>query len=189
MTADVASTGSALTELKPLDRTDGGGAGTLSPVVIPPASHPLQALRHALAEVHAYLPNLTGDINALVAGHQQLGPLRNDLSTLIRDIEAMVVEAAGKERRVETPDGLVEIRTSTKRSQWRSRDLLKQLVMDALSDSGGMEDVWEVLTEVLPLTASLGWRVGALRDHGITPDEWCVEERGHKTAQITGRQR
>lgn len=183
MTADVASTGSALTDSRP----DGGGAGEV-PVVIPPASHPLQALRHALAEVHAYLPNLTGDINALVAGHQQLGPLRDDLSTLIRDIETMVVEAAGKERRVETPDGLVEIRTSTKRSQWRSRQLLMELVKDA-HDEGGIEQVWEVLNECLPITASLGWRVGGLREHGITPDEWCVEEVGHKTAQITGRQR
>jgi hypothetical protein len=42
----------------------------------------------------------------------------------------------------------------------------------------------KVLKEVLPMTASLGWRVTALREVGIDPEQYSETTYGRQTIQI-----
>jgi len=151
----------------------------------------LQQLRHALAQVHAYLPQLAGDIEAQVHGYQELEPLKKDIGTLMDDLKQMVLTEAGRDRH---PHPDVDIRKSIKRTEWASKDLLRHLIINQwggdmdLNPLQMVELMLEVLETCVPFTGSLAWRVGALKEYGVTPDEWCKADEGHLSVSIRGKQ-
>lgn len=138
--------------------------------------------------------NATGDLTELAT---LLHHLRNDirhLQILARDIEAEVVDLMpGKTAEL---DGLpvIEVRGGSIRKKWQSEDLVPVLIRKALDPDGTGElptspidaahAVADVLTACAPFTPSMGWRVGALRDRGLDPDEWCESTPGRKTIQF-----
>jgi hypothetical protein len=89
---------------------------------------------------------------------------------------------------------VLERRNSTLRKRWESDALLDRVVRYALDPEGDgslpmtpFEAVSRVVASVkdaIPVTPSLGWRVGALRAIGLDPDEWCETEPGPTKVQI-----
>lgn len=121
--------------------------------------------------------------------------IRRDLSIYEReDVEPAVAELMD-ERRVEVDGLTLERRRSTDRRLWQSGDLLRRIVRSVVRDEEGdlrswdhPDDLAEALVSeieaVMPVTGSLGWRVGALRDRGIDPEEWCEAKPGRTTVTI-----
>lgn len=128
---------------------------------------------------------------ALAAGLVQLRGFKANLDTLMRAIEDDVCELMpGKKQAVEGV-GLLEKRSSTTR-RWDSEGLLQYMVRDVLDpDRTGevnydrMWDLIEALKASLPLTASLGWRVTALKDLGMPIDNFCETNYGRQALSIS----
>ena len=147
------------------------------------------ALRLALGRADTMRGELAeaGDWESLASGLDQLRVLSKDLSVLVRAVEADVHRLL-PERKVEVPGfGVIEKRNGAVRKRWRSDELLSEVVSRSLVDpaTGEIEDdpravrerLVAALVAAVPFTGSLGWRVTALRDMGLDPDEW---------AEITG---
>lgn len=128
---------------------------------------------------------------ALAAGLVQLRAFKANLDTLIRAIEDDVCEIMpGKKQAVEGV-GLLEKRSMNSR-KWDSEGLLQYMVRDVLDpDRTGevnydrMWDLIEALKKALPFTASLGWRVTALRELGMPVDNFCETTYGRQSLTIT----
>jgi hypothetical protein len=81
------------------------------------------------------------------------------------------------------------------RCKWQSEAVLSEGVKQAADPETGEIDAGKLLTFVrdcVPLTASLGWRMGGprskgrgLRDYGIDPDEYSEKGEGHWTVEVT----
>lgn len=171
------------------DGNDGERVGVIlsTPAVSSPAPETrrdfVTELRHALLQVHDYLPELAGEVDALAQGRDQLNVIRSDLSALLRTIDTMVIEAAGHSRaKFKTGLGEVEVKQGLKRSEWQSEQLAKKLFTEALA-RGGIDEAWTVMCATLPLTGSLGWRVTPLKDLGVRVSDWCKEEKAALTVQ------
>lgn len=87
--------------------------------------------------------------------------------------------------------GTVERRTSSTR-KWQSDDLLRHITRSTLDPQGTGEvsinnvvTLIDTLKAVLPFTASLGWRVTALKELGIDVAEYSEATYGRQTVQIT----
>jgi hypothetical protein len=119
-----------------------------------------------------------GDTPRLAFGLDRVRDLRRALGDLERAIETDVAELM--DGKTETVDGLgtIERRKGTTRKSWQSEDLLRQLVrdayLDAVDDLEPGDDpsmivgrVFDTVTDCVPITPSLGWRVTALRSRGI----------------------
>lgn len=159
---------------------------------------PVAELGARVADIRRQVEALAeaGDWEALVRGLVPLQAMMREL----RDLEAAVKQAAAEclpEKRVTVEGvGTVERRAAAQRKRWDSGELLRRLVFRSLVDeaTGEMlagdaldaaERVHAVVTDVLPITPSLGWRVGALRARGVDPDEWCEVTYGRPTVQVT----
>jgi hypothetical protein len=161
-----------------------------------------------------------GDYAGLAHGSADLKVIIDDLATLQRDIRLNIAElliaeheAAGgslKRRPKAQIEGLgeVEVPGGKERKGWQSKELLNYLLMEAIvdPDSGEMIEgtaaeiiaaILPVLHDCLPLTASLGWKVGSkdattgkwsgLRGHNIDPDDWSEETDKVRLADIPKR--
>jgi len=138
-----------------------------------------------------------GDWESLAHGLIRLRTVAEQLRYLVRCVEDDVAELM-PEKRVEVPGlPVFERRKGTDRKSWDSEALLSRVVRVALTDptTGEVESdpavvreqLVSVLSAVVPFTGSLGWRVRALRDLGIDPDEWCETSPGRVTVQFHGR--
>lgn len=117
-----------------------------------------------------------GDLQALAGGLARLRKFRRAVSDLERHVEGLAADLMpGKQ--VNYDDELtLERHRSVSRSGWQSEDLLRRLVGDQVVDPETGENVIGTLLACVPFTASLAWRVGALRERGIQVDEWCEEK-------------
>jgi len=86
--------------------------------------------------------------------------------------------------------GLVERKSATTR-RWDSEGLLQYMVRDVLDPErtgevnyDRMWDLIEALKKALPFTASLGWRVTALKELGMPVDNFCEVNYGRQTITI-----
>lgn len=177
------------------DGNDGGIArDSFLPAKTPPApevrADAVTQLRHALLQVHDYLPELAGEVDALASGRDQLNVIRSDLSALLRTIDTMVIEAAGHSRaKFQTGIGEVQVRQGMERSGWQSEELLHAIFMQTFGQD--MERPVKELVAALeaevracaPFTKGTGWRVTALRERGIDPADWCDENPAGLTVQ------
>lgn len=146
----------------------------------------------------------TGDLTNLAHGLHQLRDITRKVSMLERQTDgdvARLVRTEGK--RAEIPGlGTVEVHRRSTKTKWESDRIYGRLV-DAIAnlatidpDTGeviGDADtaermahlLREILAPCLPLTASMGWRVGGLKEAGIDPNTYREQEYGPDTARIT----
>lgn len=169
----------------------------------------LRPLREALAAAGAQAARLADehDIEALGYGLVQLKAVAADLRTLVDDVTQLVVrEAPTNERGYYEPftiDGVANFEVLRKGAnrKWSSEDLLRRVVLQAMVDpeTGELptdaerevaERVVTALAKVVPFTGSLGWRVTALKEMGIDPDEWAETTRPEGySLKITGQEK
>jgi hypothetical protein len=127
-----------------------------------------------------------GDWEALVTGLLPLQQIIADMRLLEKQVKDHIIETI-PERKVAVPGvGIVERFRKTTRKNWDSEELLRFVVQKALVDqvtgeipSSPVEAIDRVLTEIracVPFTGSTAWRVGALRERGFDPDEWCDQD-------------
>lgn len=151
----------------------------------------LQAFNNALLGIDDYRQELAenGDWESLSFGLSNLVELRNQLTVLMQSIEKNIYDLMPGKKTVIEGVGIVEKRRSNTK-KWDSEALLHDIVKQKLDNGTGEitpTDVFELietLRQVLPLTASLGWRVNALKEKGFDPEEYCDITWGRQTISI-----
>lgn len=155
----------------------------------------IETWRNAIEALDAQAENLAidGQTDLLAFGLDRIRELRRVLGDLERNVESHIVDLmAGK---TEAVDGLgtLERRRGTDRKAWQSDQLLDAVVQVAVDPEGTgeigtagdvLDAVVQAITACVPITASLGWRVTALRERGFDPDEWCETKPGRTSVQI-----
>lgn len=116
------------------------------------------------------------------------------LSAVARSVEDDLVAIMPERQATIEGLGTIEKHGGADRKKWESVDLAQRLVRDALDPehtgeipSSPAEAVAAAVSTLLacaPFTGSMGWRVRALRDRGIDPDEWCEVTPGRITIQF-----
>lgn len=102
-------------------------------------------------------------------------------------VRGLIAFASGRPRRArmrEVPGvGAVEVKRSTKRSQWQWDDLIAHIVARALDERKVDEETGEIEREGPVVARAMrdclsfsAGKVTGLRARGIQPDEFCVEE-------------
>ena len=117
--------------------------------------------------------------------------IKADIDILLRATEDDITRLLPEKKQFVEGIGTVERRTTSTR-KWQSENLMRDLCRSSLDPEGTGEitvgsiaQLIDNLTAVLPLTASLGWRVTALKELGINPDEYGEATYGRHTVQIT----
>lgn len=137
--------------------------------------------RQELAEI--------GDWESLSFGLKNLNDLKTNLMGVIQSIEKNIYDLMPDKKAMIEGLGQVEKRRSSSK-KWESEKLLSDIVRRALDNGTGEitpADVFnlvDTLKKVLPITASLGWRVTELRKL-LDPDFYCETTWGRPTIQIT----
>lgn len=157
-----------------------------------------------------------GDIDSLAYGSADLAVIIGDLQTLNRstrlDIAKLMLAAHEGKRgnpKHEVPGlGIIDVPGGHEWRDWESERLLRKLMTDAITEDGELrhfdhpsevvDRVYEVLVACLPVTASLGWRVGkfdkateewtGLRGAGIDPEDYANHAEKERLAQVPKRQ-
>lgn len=117
--------------------------------------------------------------------------IKRDLDILLRQCEEDAATLMPEKKMTVDGFGVVERRTASNR-KWESETLLMDICRQVLDPEGTGEinvsrviDLIGVLKKVMPITGSLGWRVTALKDQGIDPDNYSDISFGRKSIQIT----
>lgn len=136
-----------------------------------------------------------GDLDALAHGLHAARQIRQRLGLLIDLIDADVsrLNLARPRGELAIIDGLgtLETKRRSTRTRWDS-DLLFGVLIDHICGAALDPDTGErigdrlrdALAAALPLTASMGWRVGGLKAAGIDPDQYREREHGPHTTRI-----
>ncbi|MGB1682268.1 MAG: hypothetical protein ACPHFO_08010 [Acidimicrobiales bacterium] len=111
----------------------------------------------------------------------------------LRDHERFLIEEiydAAPGRKTETAFGLVEV-SKRRNRRWDHDEVTKHVVSRALderlvnADTGEVEPSWVAVTRAIRECAGIGyWRVGALKDRGLDPDEFAETTSEAKSVQI-----
>lgn len=118
---------------------------------------------------------------------------RSNLSTLTHRIERELLAVMGDRRFVVEGVGEVICRKATKRTKWDHHALMMRVVARALDErildasSGEYESEGSAVARVMEACARPNWRVTALRELGIDPDEWCEVDEDAWSVQLPGR--
>lgn len=195
-----------MTALEPIQRTPETRPGFIDQQSKDAIRHQLMLMAdraNALAEAD--------ELDALAHGVVALTAIRRDLDTILKDASEAAarmifrgVEGAGEyveDRKKYAAPGLpvLEARTGTSRNAWESAELLGLIVDRFLApdpETGEVPppeavtwcgDLICELVEVLPITTKgIGWRVRALKERGIDPDEYSTKKPGRLTVQLHG---
>lgn len=164
-------------------------SGVNVPVPVRPVPAGVEALRVAIVRMMDEAAALVqaGDWEALIRGLEPLQQVLGDLRLLEQQVKRGIADTM-PERRVSVEGvGTVERKAKVTRKGWDSDELLRKIIAGAILDeeTGELPEspvvaadlILQELRAVLPITGSLGWRVTALRERGIDPDEWCTEDR------------
>ncbi len=163
------------------------------------------------------------DVDALANGSADLAVIASEMATLQKqvrlDIAEIMVEdhraAGGSERRKpkrEVPGlGIVEVNGGSEWKDWDSPALFRHVALSTVCDNNGevaeeyVSDplgavfaALDALAECLPLTTSLGWKVGTwdaatkgwkggLRGRGIDPEDWGERVDKPRMAKVPAR--
>lgn len=116
-----------------------------------------------------------GDVEELASLFLNLKEKARTIGDLARAVEDRLAEVM-PDKLLELPGlPVMERRAGTSRTKWQSEDLF-----DHIARQFSIDDV----RECLPLTGSLGWRTGKLRDLGLQLDEWCETKPGRVSVQV-----
>ena len=143
----------------------------------------LDDVRQELAEA--------GDYESLAHGLKNLIDFRNNLIAVIQMIEKNLYDLLPEKKQVIDGVGMVEKRRSSTK-KWDSEKLLNDIVRRGLDNGTGeitptdIFNLVDTLKRVLPITASLGWRVTELRKI-VDPDFYCETSWGRPTIQVTSQ--
>lgn len=163
------------------------------PLISSIETHTSDGLRTALMAADNGRQQLAeqGDYQQLLAGFQYLKQIKADIDILLRATEDDITRLLPEKKQFVEGIGTVERRTTSTR-KWQSENLMRDLCRSSLDPEGtgeitvgSISQLIDNLTAVLPLTASLGWRVTALKELGINPDEYGEATYGRHTVQIT----
>jgi hypothetical protein len=131
-----------------------------------------------------------GDWQSLAHGLRALRDFKANLDTLIRAIEDDTAANMPEKKIALEGVGLLERRAANQR-KWDSEGLLQYMVRDVLDpDRTGevnydrMWDLIEALKKAIPFTASLGWRVTALKELNMPVNMFCETTPGRLTVTI-----
>lgn len=116
-----------------------------------------------------------GDLARLLATIREA---QGKLAVLQRECEANLADAvkASGEREPEVPGvGVLKVRRSN-RTEWDSTRLFAVLMARAGESEQPIDAAFDMLAAALPLTKSLGWRTGGLRECGLDPDDYRATE-------------
>lgn len=122
-----------------------------------------------------------------------LRELRAGLAGFAKDVERDLLARADEKKWITPGLGEVQVRRSTKRTEWDSESLTRVVVARALDErildesSGEYESGAEAVARVLSECARPSWRVTPLRAHGIQIDEFCHEEDQGWSVQLPPR--
>lgn len=121
--------------------------------------------------------------------------MKQDLARVYDEVESLFLPLAG-EKKLEVPNlGVVEIKSSPKRTQWRHDELIPVIVARALDEREYDPETGEALereavtvARVLRECISFGaGKVTGLRARGIQPDEYCTEDEVHYSVKLPPR--
>lgn len=111
----------------------------------------------------------------------------------LRDHERFLIDEihdAAPQRKNETAFGLVEV-SKRRNRKWDHEEATKHVVARALDeravdpDTGEIEPSWVAVARALRECAGISyWRVGALRDRGLDPDEFAETTSEAKSVTI-----
>jgi hypothetical protein len=131
-----------------------------------------------------------GDYTSLAYGLVAFKDLKANLDILVRAIEDDVAAHLPAKKHTIEGLGTFERRSTTSR-KWDSEGLMQYMVRDVLDPDRTGEvnydriwDLIEALKAVLPLTASLGWRVTALKELGMPVDNFAETTYGRQTISV-----
>ncbi len=159
--------------------------------VIEPLSA-IEALRLAVMKLDAERQTLAdlGDWPSLALGLRDLNALISDLRLLAGEVEGDVVKLLPQKRVPLDDETMIERKRAVSRKHWDSLLLLDKVVRTALDPMGtgeitvgvaeGIDIVKTAIAETAPFTGSLGWRVTALRNMGIEPEDYCEVDYGRE---------
>lgn len=132
-----------------------------------------------------------GDWLQLCYAIEGLKAIKKDLDVLLRACEEDAANLLPEKKVMVDGFGVVERRTAQTR-KWQSEDLLMDVCRRVLDPEGTGEiqpsavmELISVLKRIMPITGSLGWRVTALKEQGIDPDDYSEVSWGRKSIQIT----
>lgn len=172
-------------------------AATTAPPAEPEREEDLvRWLRGALLVVEERRRELAdaGEWEALAFGLVALKTITDDLRIVLRTIEDDVVRLLPSKRVEVDGLGVLEKKRSSTRKAWQSEELLDRVLRIGIDPEGTGElpapgelvsRLRAALVAAVPFTSSLGWRVSALRELGLDPDEWCESTPGRMGLQIT----
>lgn len=164
--------------------------------VSPPSTDITDPLIAALTHANDRRAELAeaGDWESLGWGLDRLTEIHRQLSELVAAIESDVYELMPEKRGTIDHLGTLEKKRGSNRKKWQSDRLVTRLVRAALDPEGtgelpdspyeAVDTVVSTLTACAPFTGSMGWRVTALKERGIDPDEWCESTPGRQSIQI-----
>lgn len=166
-----------------------------------PVSLPATRQTKAFTSLRAALDSLTFHVGNVDDLHTQADALsrlrehRRAVSDLERDVEQRIAAGMGQDIINLGDDVVLERRRGTKRTKWQSEQVLAQLGIQARVDADGVVQppdgqftrLYEAVQDCCPLTASLSWRAGALRERGIDPDEFCESAAGRVAVAVSVR--
>lgn len=132
-----------------------------------------------------------GDLEA-AAWHwlKILAPAREAINDLYRDVEVALFEFGPWSGGMWQPEGLpvLQARQGADRKRWRCDEVLKDALPRLLEKHEGsyLDAVDELLSEIVPITPSSGFKVRGLKALGMDPDEYAEVSPGRVSVQIHG---
>lgn len=162
------------------------------------------SLRHLFVQMDDRRAELAevGDVENLAIGAADVDLLAGELSAIKRQAQSDIAKilAARGERKVEVEGlGVVEVKGGMDRKNWKSREVLREVIFRALVDPETGEwhnpdadaidiakAIEEAVANCIGMTGSTSWKVGewdakterykgGLRSVGIDPEDYCDE--------------
>jgi hypothetical protein len=156
----------------------------------------LSAVADAYADLDRYVQALDGDDLALVHTLRHVREARQRVTLIERALEDAATRAwtSGAGRLALDGEWVAERRFGKDRKAWKHEDLQRAVVAEAVARASVDTVTGEIIEpnattwavrDALVATANPSWRVTALRELDIDPDEYCASEPGRATIQIT----
>jgi hypothetical protein len=133
------------------------------------------------------------EIAELASELYRLRAQRRDIADRERDVEKRLADLMDTDS-VNLDDRVtLQRRRGSKRTKWQTDEIVAHLrtVSRFNTEDGSevdpvthLEQFARALKECAPLTPSLSWRAGALREWGIDPDEYASVEPGRVSVQV-----
>jgi hypothetical protein len=151
----------------------------------------LVAFQNALLLMDDYRKDLAEaqDWESLCYGLTNLIDFKQNLAALVETIQHDIYDLMPDKKQVVEGLGTFEKRRSNSK-KWESERLLNDIVSHHLNNGTGeitpstVFNLVEDLKKAMPITASLGWRTGALKEMQIDIDDYCQITWGRPTISV-----